>query len=476
MTTLRSPFSVEAGGGSSRPSVGAGVAVVAATAGAVGLVLLGGFGALGALAVAVLVGLTGAIYALYRHPAALMPAAVMMMWFEFGRGQVSTGRIFTGLALSTLVLLIVTTPWRPPALMVRGWIAGAPLVLWSLMTGFWSVKFGTWALASFAWLISVTYLLIFAWFTKGVDHLRLWLERWVWVGAANAVVLTVPWLIFGRRVQGFNGNANAYASYLVMALPLITMMIHRRRGAARWRAMALLIPYVFMLILSGSRMGLICAGFMGMYCLVTYPGVAPVRRLVTGVVGVIGMAGAYLVALLLNPERLSLAGFVSDKGAGRLEVWNAGLSVLPDHWVAGLGLGQFKTQSIDLMQKVTGGSFDAINQPGVRSAGTYEIHNQYLGIILEMGVVGAVCYAFLIGMLLWNLWHMRRTEWREMIWFFFGVILVLHLEFMFGTQLNDRPLWMILGVSATWFVRRREAPGRAHTTAIAAVGPAHDAR
>ena len=54
-----------------------------------------------------------------------------------------------------------------------------------------------------------------------------------------------------------------------------------------------------------------------------------------------------------------------------------------------------------------------------------------------------------------NLWDLRRTAWSGLVWAFQGVLIALLVGEFFGTQLNQKFEWMIIGLAAGVYRRQR---------------------
>jgi O-antigen ligase len=206
----------------------------------------------------------------------------------------------------------------------------------------------------------------------------------------------------------------------------------------------------------------------GVYILVTVPGVKPLPRLVGIVVGGIGMLGMAFLFAILNPERFSIAAIFSDRGAGRLDIWNAAIQVMEDHWIFGLGMGGFASNAIQFMQVANNGDITLLSSEQVIAQGGINAHNVYLALVLDSGIIGLVLYLTIIAGVLKNLWDLRRNpRWADLSWAFTGIVLVNLVGGMLGGALNGKFFWTIAGASAGYFVRRRLTPRRGSRPAVA---------
>lgn len=91
-----------------------------------------------------------------------------------------------------------------------------------------------------------------------------------------------------------------------------------------------------------------------------------------------------LLALLLavpNPFFERIQGTVADRGAGRFDIWQAGVEAAKDHSIIGVGLDNFPV------------AFDRYARYATVFRGyRREPHNVYLGTLTELGIVGLLLF------------------------------------------------------------------------------------
>jgi len=432
---------------------------------AIGVALVAGAVALGwignsLVAVAVLAGVAVVVVAagmILSRPELLLPVAVISLWFEsVGAGPLSTGRIVSGLIPLVIIARAATSTWRPPALQLRAWVPIMALTIYAWCGAFWSdhVTSG-WMIGFFTLLIGLAYALAFIVFTESPEQLTGVFRIWIWTGSAIAVLSDIAFFGLGYRGYGFTGGANGYAATLVCGLPVIVFLARESEGRARWLMWMNLPIFLSGIIASGSRMGLIMTACMGAYILVTLPGLGRGRRAATIVFGFIGMGVMLFVFMLLNPERFSLVALVSDRGSGRLDIWPAAIAAIKDHVLLGRGLGGFRVESYDLVQRSTGAQLTVLRQADDMRLGYIEAHNMYLTLMTDLGLLGAVLYLGVMAATFKNLWDVRHTVWRNFSWAFTGVLAVILLGSAFGSNLNFKFQWLIVGVGAGCYTKKR---------------------
>ena len=236
-----------------------------------------------------------------------------------------------------------------------------------------------------------------------------WLAIWPVIGIAAFEAGLGLWQYFGgteERIRwGTYANHNHYSGFLEMALPFAVMypLAVLRRAHSRWHpsvAPALAASGVWALavlmfagiILSFSRMGFIATlsslFVMGTLVLGTTQMswmIGSRRRRWVGV----GMVAALVLAgfVFLSPERLiqRFAELVSTDGltsAGRADLWAETIPLIRAYPVFGCGLGGYET------------AFSRFKISGALVTDDF-VHNDYLQLLAELGLVGFVIGAAL---------------------------------------------------------------------------------
>jgi O-antigen ligase len=446
------------------------VRVLVVAGGVLGAVLLATLGTslVAIVGIALLVLMVIAVVFALTNPEALVPIAIYSMWFEgIAYGPLSVGRLVAALIPLIIVARILTTSWRPPALAIRAWLPVALLMLWAWFGAFYATSFtGGWLLGFFTLFLGVIYYVAFALFTESPDQLCRLFMGWIWVGSVASVLSDIAHFGFGYRTSGFTGNPNIFAVYLVAGLPIIAVLLRHHATTQRQRWMLYLsVPiYISGLIAAGSRMGLIMGAVLGVYIFATMPGLSLEKRIVSIVSGTVFMGITAVMFMLLNPERFSPAAFVSDRGAGRVDLWTAGVRMLRDSPLLGRGLGGFRLEIFDMLQQTSGADLNVLRQPEFIKAGAVESHNLYLTVAIDLGFIGFVLYFGVVLVTFVNLWQKRNSEWRDLVWAFMGILGALMIGSFFGSQINGKLQWAIVGIAAAFWVRERITPKRRPVT------------
>jgi len=400
------------------------------------------------------------------RPSVVVEVAVITMWFDsVGAGPVRTGRVVSALAIFVLFARLAASDWKPPSLLPRAWVMPAAFFMWSFISGFWANEMGSWIQGLLELTLGFIYALIIMLYIENEEHLARSFKAFVWTGVPIAVI---SYLLFNKieevqqdiggenRIVGFTGNANAYATLLAVAVP-VTVIFMRRAKTRAERVVYALVIFGFMvaLVTTGSRGGLITMGIIVIYIFVTYPGLDRSQRIKSSIGGVVFVATGVFLAGIMNPDRYSLIGFFGDAGAGRLELWNAATSSFGVRPIQGFSIGGFRTQMLDVLTKVPGGTLEITKPINNRNAAGLEVHNTYLTILLDLGIVGLVIYLATMLSVFKNLWDLRVTQWRDWAWASFGANAAMVAGAFFGSGYNLKFQWTVVGIAGAGFVRMR---------------------
>jgi O-antigen ligase len=392
---------------------------------------------------------------LWNDPLWLLPLAVYVVWFEIlPPGPASSGRIVAFLAVFIPVARVLTSNWRPPAIQARVWLPHTLLLLWAFVSLAWSDSIGSWATGFLTLWLGFAYAVLFALFVKSPDQLFKLLRPFIIIGVVIGVISLVLHYGFGYRAWGVSGGPNEYGAQNVEAIPACVVMAMRSRGRWRWFYWLSILIFFGGTLAAGSRSALIAMFAIVFFCCCCRPGMSVGQRARWFVAALVVAVGGFLVAGFLDPERFSLLGFLSDRGAGRLDIWTAAVLGLKEHWLLGYGIGGFQTHALALIQRATGASLTVARQPSFKDTNNIPAHNLFFDVSLDLGMIGVVIYFAAMANSVRNLIAMLKTEWRDLAWVGLGVFIVIGTAGPFGSALNPKLLWAFIGLPGAYFVTR----------------------
>lgn len=186
-------------------------------------------------------------------------------------------------------------------------------------------------------------------------------------------------LAFGQRFSGLMENPNSVGLLTALLMPLA---VERSLLKRRFRDHALVAVMIVSIVLSGSRGGMLATLLGATYVL------WKARRRVF-VVGLVGSLAATVLVLMSPREREAemvvdpyLRAETLATGSGRVEVLPIAMRIIKEKPVLGHGFG-----TEDLLFQAYGYDPESFLQ----HTGSY-LHNSYLGMTAQMGLVGAVTF------------------------------------------------------------------------------------
>lgn len=242
------------------------------------------------------------------------------------------------------------------------------------------------------------------------------------------------------RAGGATGSPHVYAANLLVAIPLYLYLIRSDRSPAMLRLAAIggLLLAIANLLLTHTRSALVA--FAPILVLLAIRGLVRIRP---GLLLAAPVAGAALLFLL--PESVSTRLFGAERysvdGAAtlatRLDYWTAGLEMLQQNWLFGMGLGNFS----DLAR------YEPSTTPGHAF-----MHNIYLQLFNEVGIFGFAAILCFLTMAFLNfetsLRRFRAAGDRD------AALLTVALEgaFLSGIVLGFTMDYLHFAVKDWWFV------------------------
>ena len=313
------------------------------------------------------------------------------------------------------------------------------------------------------------------------QHLRWMLGAYLAGAVATAVVG------FGQtsadsadvgRLSGGIQDPNELAAALLPAVPiaLFGMAVVTRR-LVRVSLVAALLVLAASLFMTGSRGGLVGLGVMFVAAIFLS---GPLRQqVVLGMLVVTAVAVIYYT-LLAPPEVLwRLTHFSAEGGSGRTDLWSVALQMYHDHPFLGVASDNFEVVEPSY-------TFSSINLStlGILDE-TKVVHNTYLHVLVELGVIGLVLFAIVIlGAFVGGLGALRalrRSEDRKTEILARGLLIGftgMLASYTFISGQYEKELWLLTGVAIglRTLARGQAAEGalldRGWTSSLLPLGPA----
>lgn len=245
-----------------------------------------------------------------------------------------------------------------------------------------------------------------------------------------------PWV---GRITSLLFHFNSLAGYLNLVIPFaIACAVLARDRALKFLGLACAWAAALAVFLTQSRGGLLAlAGVLIIAVWLLVP------RLITRIKILCGSA---LACILLLPPLLNhferLQGLDDATDLGRLDIWQAAVVMFLNHPFLGVGYGNYRFLSANLVPYAEQGSLEA--------------HNLYLEFLAETGLVGFLSFIALLGAFLFlSLKSMRERDPLSRIIAFgvCGAITATLIHGMVDYLFNISPqfgalFWLVLGLGS----------------------------
>lgn len=299
------------------------------------------------------------------------------------RGALARNQAAVGMAVVFLAWLIVSLAWAPvPA-------AGNRPVKELLYAGFgFILVLGTTVeRRQMRWVMAA--------FVAGATASVLWGAAkgglTVSAGAANEASSATG------RFQGGAGDPNYLAALLVPAIMLAGALAARRAPGQRILLALATIVLAIGLAATESRGGLIAAGVCSLVALLIWRGR---RRLIASLIAL--AAGAVVTFFVAKPEAWHRIQ-ESNSGSGRIDIWKVAWRIVHSHPFFGVGLAQFPEVSPHYVLQP-----GALNYVDLIIEKHIVVHNIYLQLWAEDGIVGLLLFLGLVAISLAAGWRAAR--------------------------------------------------------------------
>lgn len=409
------------------------------------------------LAVGLMVGAAVVLACVYRQ-VVILAVLVFSLYLEVvAFGGVTVTRLVAPLA----VLFVVTASGLGSARLRTA----QPLV--------WAGGFSGWALASLLWTtddqgtvfllgslaIAAVFMIAFGALIGSERDLRVVLSVIVAASFLVGALGVLSFLnVFGAieleegRTSGTTGDANFFAAYQLVALPITLLLaLEARRPLARAVLLVAVVTILVSIFATVSRGGLVAlAAILLIAIVLPSRTVFRRRRVKVAVVTVIVAAAAVMFQAFSGTFAPRFEEISSGGGSGREILWQGAWTSVKERPALGLGFGAFLSSANELILRTPNVSLRAYD---LLPDGE-EVHNAYLGVLTELGLPGLVLF---LGLIFSTGRQLRRTSAAARVvgeGFVSRVAGAVFLSLIgwatasiFLSSETSRPLWMIVGIS-----------------------------
>jgi O-antigen ligase len=248
-----------------------------------------------------------------------------------------------------------------------------------------------------------------------------------------------------NRVQGTIGHPNSYAMYLITVIPFaLTLLFSRIKKAFKVLAVITLCLGCLALIFTLSR-----AAWINLLVIFSIVVVLAVRRKRISSQAAMRIASAAFLILLgltlFGPDIIRARLSSSDRGAAysRITLAQTAVAMIKDHHWVGFGLNNYSLVSPQYGGKIFGHQ--------------YNVHNAFLLIAAETGLIGLTAFLVFLAILLVQAWRITSRAAEDIVWVasvgIFSAFVALALQSMVDYSLLNSPqvfaqFWLLAGISA----------------------------
>ena len=321
-------------------------------------------------------------------------------------------------------------------------------IAWSMRAGPAATEVGYWGMAALVFVVTMTTLtnsrevnyVMLAFVAGSVVSVMIGLAT----GSLKPPDTSVTQTAIQGRFTGGGGDPNVQAAGFVATMFLIMglLSVHRRR------LMRIGLMLAFALVTVGflatqSRGGLIALGAGTIAAMVISP---RHRRLILGLVVIVGVAVAVFASV--EPGALARITDVSGGTSGRSDLWRVGWQVFTGHPLIGVGIGNF--QIVEAHYVLTPGSISRI---AYITDVPYLVHNTYLQLLAETGVIGLLAFALAVCACMRATWRAAvafeargRPEYADLARAVLMGTIGMLVAMFFITDGDDTRLWVLLAI------------------------------
>lgn len=321
-------------------------------------------------------------------------------------------------------------------------------IAWSQRAGPAGTEVGYWGLAALVFLVTLTTLtnsretgyVMLAFVAGSVVSVLIGLAT----GSLNPAATAVSQTAIQGRFTGGGGDPNVQAAGFVATMFLIVglLSVHRRLAGRIGLLLAFALVTIGFLA-TQSRGGLLALAAGTIAALVISP--RHRRRILAMVAIGCVTVGAFAVS---HPGALQRITDLGGGTSGRNDLWRVGWQVFTGHPLVGVGIGNF--QVVEAHYVLGAGSISRI---AYLTDVPYFVHNTYLQLLAESGIIGLLGFLLVAGACMRAAWlaaarfdSLGRADYADLARAVLMGTIGMLVALFFITDGNDTRLWVLLAI------------------------------
>lgn len=269
----------------------------------------------------------------------------------------------------------------------------------------------------------------------------VWQDRAEWETLGGAAL---------RRSMGPTSHAAVYGINLIITLPFLIYLLHRTQNNL-WRSIwvaALLALTLYNVMLTNTRAVMLQAGLTCVLCLAF--GLFKLRTIHVLFGIIIAGLGLSLMPKDIFNRILDIDNYDLENSAAmrvRLEYWKAGMRIIDENWLVGMGVGNERE-----IPKYVKGSLTAEKST---------VHNTYLQFLLEVGIIGWLLFYSFVGTMIYYANRAARVfrrlpDWRLEYQILLATQVAMASVLVFGLQVDVflfplKGWWLLAAISTVLY-------------------------
>lgn len=335
------------------------------------------------------------------RPSAFVPVLIASVFFgAVSVGSLTLARIVGPIAFVVAVVhALRTDSFGLGQTTIHRWIAAYGLL--AVASLYWTWDSPSTVGLLFSLLIAVAYMLAITGLTLTREDLRLALWTFPFAAIALAALGLVAFGMYGGAIaaQPLIGDRNFFAAFLVVAIPpsvaMFALTHDRRLRAVAVIAVAMSVAGV---VISGSQGGAFALLGSAMLAALIVPPARLRRRTLPVLVVLIPVIIAAVVLILTagGPDTAGAGGTqaaVKKASVDRVNLWRGAVHAYQLEPLTGIGYGAYAPHAAQLMLETPGVDLKNYNLP----RHPQEAHNTYLESLAELGPLGLLLFAGMVG-------------------------------------------------------------------------------